>query len=781
MRGSSRGPAAAFFTALEAGRAFVRERPRLAVGVAAGVVLLLAVLVVAKVAAKSVLEGRARALGLEARANAASLGFGSVTFRDVAIESRELPSVRATLARVTVYPGLTLRPRRVEVEGGALRLNGSSDELSNQLDAWRKAHRGGGDTGDEPASVLPLDVHGIDVTWRGDGDALDAWGFRYSRDAEGRERIGVDLARGSHGKSRLEAKALSLAFLREGRARVVNETSAERLAFVFDLDAREVASGSNRAPSVAPVVAPVEDDDDDRGPRLRARLAGAVAKLSKGLPSGRPLELSGVHFELRRGGQSLNLGPATVVVEKQPVTLRLSVSSGQGEGRDPLKFEVVAPLVEGPVDVSLSGGPLPLSALGVNEGDMGLASVGSSELDVSGSARLSADGRDLSLRGDGRLTNLSIHQPRLARNPVRGLSLSLSGSAQLALDGSLTTLENVEVGLGKARAKVSGKIARADGHAAGDFHVEAPLSACSDVLSATPSALVPLLNGLTVTGTFTFSGNLSFDTRRPADAKVAFTGSNDCEVTQVPPSLSLERFRRPWTRTVKGADGLPTTIESGPGTTGWVPYGSISPYMATAVVICEDARFFSHRGFDAQSIQSSIKDNLREGRFVRGGSTVTMQLAKNLFLEREKTLSRKLQEAVLTLLLEQSLRKEEILELYLNVVEFGPGIYGIGPAAAHYFRSRPRDLSLGQSLYLASILPNPKIHHFAEGGLLKPAWAEYLRKLMKIAHKIHRIDDRELEIGLEETVQLGVASTADAFLRGDDSDLRDEAPDRDGP
>jgi membrane peptidoglycan carboxypeptidase len=204
--------------------------------------------------------------------------------------------------------------------------------------------------------------------------------------------------------------------------------------------------------------------------------------------------------------------------------------------------------------------------------------------------------------------------------------------------------------------------------------------------------------------------------------------------------------------------------------------------MATAVVICEDARFFSHGGFDAKSIQSSIRDNLREGRFVRGASTVSMQLAKNLFLEREKTLSRKLQEAVLTLLLEQSLRKEEILELYLNVVEFGPGIYGIGPAAAHYFRSSAKDLSLGQALYLATLLPNPKIHHFGTDGLLRPAWADYLRKLMKIAHKIHKIDDRELEIGLEETVQFGVAATADAALRGVPpgvSGERDDVPELD--
>jgi membrane peptidoglycan carboxypeptidase len=194
--------------------------------------------------------------------------------------------------------------------------------------------------------------------------------------------------------------------------------------------------------------------------------------------------------------------------------------------------------------------------------------------------------------------------------------------------------------------------------------------------------------------------------------------------------------------------------------------------MATGILICEDSRFFQHDGFDAKAIQESIRNNLRAGTFVRGGSTVSMQLAKNLYLSRQKTLSRKLQEAVLTLLLEQSLTKEQILELYLNVIEFAPGVYGIGPAASYYFRSLAKDLSLGQSLYLASILPNPKNRHFALDGTLSDMWSEYLRKLMVIAHKIRRIDDHELATGLAETVHFGVAAEHDSAAR----DAGDEAP-----
>ncbi len=97
-----------------------------------------------------------------------------------------------------------------------------------------------------------------------------------------------------------------------------------------------------------------------------------------------------------------------------------------------------------------------------------------------------------------------------------------------------------------------------------------------------------------------------------------------------------------------------------------------------------------------------------------------MQLAKNLYLDRGKNLSRKLQEAILTMYLEQELTKEQILELYLNVVEFGPMVYGIGPAARHYFNAAPGELSLGQALYISSIMPNPKAQHFAPTARSRP-------------------------------------------------------------
>jgi membrane peptidoglycan carboxypeptidase len=210
---------------------------------------------------------------------------------------------------------------------------------------------------------------------------------------------------------------------------------------------------------------------------------------------------------------------------------------------------------------------------------------------------------------------------------------------------------------------------------------------------------------------------------------------------------------------VKDATGRIVSIETGPGSAGWTPLPAISPHMETAVLVCEDGRFFRHKGFDREAIENSIKENLKAGRFVRGASTISMQLAKNLYLSFDKTLSRKLQEAVLTTVLEQELSKQEMMELYLNVIEYGPGIYGIEAAAKHYFDTIPAQLSLGQALYLGSILPNPAQFHFDDKGNMGTGWRNYLGKLMRIALKIGRISEPELDMALAEEIRFGVAST----------------------
>jgi monofunctional biosynthetic peptidoglycan transglycosylase len=145
----------------------------------------------------------------------------------------------------------------------------------------------------------------------------------------------------------------------------------------------------------------------------------------------------------------------------------------------------------------------------------------------------------------------------------------------------------------------------------------------------------------------------------------------------------------------------------GPQNPLWTPLGAVSKTLVLCVVRAEDAKFWQHRGFDWEELEDSLDTNLDEGKYKRGGSTITMQLARNLFLWRDKSLLRKALEFYVTWRLEQSLTKKRILELYLNVVEWGPGVYGIGEASRHYYGKPPSALGLGESAMLAAILPSP--------------------------------------------------------------------------
>jgi len=149
----------------------------------------------------------------------------------------------------------------------------------------------------------------------------------------------------------------------------------------------------------------------------------------------------------------------------------------------------------------------------------------------------------------------------------------------------------------------------------------------------------------------------------------------------------------------------------GPRNPRWTPYGAVPPALRKAVVASEDANFYTHEGVDYEAIREAIKADWRKGKFVHGGSTITQQLAKNLFLTREKTLIRKVKELVLARRLDDALSKSRILELYLNVVELGPMVYGIGHAAHYYFGKGPSALTVRECAFLASMLPGPKVYN----------------------------------------------------------------------
>ena len=140
----------------------------------------------------------------------------------------------------------------------------------------------------------------------------------------------------------------------------------------------------------------------------------------------------------------------------------------------------------------------------------------------------------------------------------------------------------------------------------------------------------------------------------------------------------------------------------------WVPYDHIPPHLRRAVVSGEDIYFFTHHGIDLRALRLALAENLSQGRIVRGGSTISQQLAKNLFLSEARTPLRKLQELVITVELETLLDKKRILELYLNVIEWGDGVFGCEAAAAHYFGKPVHGLTEDEALTLAAIIPTAR-------------------------------------------------------------------------
>lgn len=193
----------------------------------------------------------------------------------------------------------------------------------------------------------------------------------------------------------------------------------------------------------------------------------------------------------------------------------------------------------------------------------------------------------------------------------------------------------------------------------------------------------------------------------------------------------------------------------------FVPLNEISPYLRNSVLTSEDGDFFYHHGFNLRAFRESIVTNIKAKRFARGGSTITMQLVKNVFLNRNKTISRKIEEALIVWIIENLhlVSKERMFEVYLNIIEWGPGIYGIKPASKFYFNKNPSELTLAESIYLSSIIPRPKgfRYTFVSNGEMAGSYNEYSKLLCNIMLKRNQITQADSSV-LKPFVKLtGVA------------------------
>jgi len=195
----------------------------------------------------------------------------------------------------------------------------------------------------------------------------------------------------------------------------------------------------------------------------------------------------------------------------------------------------------------------------------------------------------------------------------------------------------------------------------------------------------------------------------------------------------------------------------------WVPLSRISPYLVKAVLIAEDDKFWSHEGFDYESIKQAIEKDLQSGRLKFGGSTISQQLARNLYLSPAKSFWRKFREVLITWRMEQVLPKKRILELYLNVVEWGDGVFGAEAASRHYFEKPASELSPWEAARLAVVLPSPR--------KLDPAGSQrYVERRAEVIYGIMQkrgIVPPEFESPAEEPVEASSINQALPFPAGE--------------
>lgn len=191
-----------------------------------------------------------------------------------------------------------------------------------------------------------------------------------------------------------------------------------------------------------------------------------------------------------------------------------------------------------------------------------------------------------------------------------------------------------------------------------------------------------------------------------AAAGLAVWGSYEFLHTEFP-DVSILKSHYPVVH-YQGKGEAPTVTVSRLRPSSWASLGEISKVAVGAILVSEDWAFYQHKGYDANQIKEAIKEDWEEGRFARGASTITQQVVRNVFLDKDKNLWRKFKELVLAVRIEREIGKRRILETYLNIAEWGEGIFGIRAASRHYFGKEPATLSAREGAFLAMLLPSPK-------------------------------------------------------------------------
>ena len=338
-------------------------------------------------------------------------------------------------------------------------------------------------------------------------------------------------------------------------------------------------------------------------------------------------------------------------------------------------------------------------------------------------------GNDFKISGSWSVKNMLINQPRIASNDIIVQSAKLD--ADILVGPNYITLDSTSTAFLKT-AQIHPYIKYTLGkNKIYELKLTAEEQDAQGVLDAFPQGLFESLEGLKVQGKVKYNLNFYLDTKIPDSVRFSSTLTPvDFKITKWG-KTDLQKINSPFVYTPYEYGKPMRDITIGPSNPNFTPLNQISKNFINAVLTAEDPSFFTHNGFVEESIRKSIAVNYKEKKFKRGGSTISMQLVKNVYLSRQKTLARKAEEILIVWLIEHNhlVSKNRMLEVYFNIMELGKNIYGIGEASRYYFGKQPADLTIGDGLFLASIVPKPKasMYKFMAGGGLKPYMFNYFR------------------------------------------------------
>ncbi|SHL09381.1 transglycosylase domain-containing protein [Hymenobacter psychrotolerans] len=363
------------------------------------------------------------------------------------------------------------------------------------------------------------------------------------------------------------------------------------------------------------------------------------------------------------------------------------------------------------------------------------------------------DDDELTLRGTASAANFIVNHPKLSDRDVRfprgGIDFAARlGQAFAALEkGTKVTLNRMEFypvmsirklpleqrvvgktinGVRNRRELLAGLQVKAD--------IESAETPANTFFAALPEGMFNTLEGMQGSGTLQYRMHLNLDMNRvdslefnssltPKNFRITRMGAEDLN------KLNTEFI---YTAYNDKGDSI-KAFAVGPSNPKFVPYDDVANYLKAAIMTAEDPRFLTHKGFMEKAFVKSAIQNIKEKRFARGGSTISMQLVKNVFLTRQKTVTRKIEEALIVWLIENTklVSKERMFEVYLNIIEWGPKIYGATEAAQFYFDKQPANLNLSESLYMASIIPRPKYYQnsFNQYGEMRSS-SRYFHRLI---------------------------------------------------